>query len=326
MGQPLNGGVSALPLRPEESYVIVSAAPVDRELARMVQARLEQRGIGTLLAVEEMDEHTARENQELVDGIIDELERATHLVIVTSNAAHLEHDWPVFLCDHFVRNLVNGKRRGRAILLYSGDPPPLESLHDCYRNMMPVMNTPGNLERCIRGECEPARQPLGRYALFVLAGAVAIAAIIVAALLLSHGGGTADGPVSPSAPLSPSIVGTRAPTGAEAIAFTSVPPLGSSGQVEGRVEHSQVDGNKVLVYIRVDGRWWGPKPGWANPDIPIRGDGTWRCTIFTGGDDYEATDVVAFLVPAGTVAPSALGSAFLPYELNSAPYASYQRR
>jgi len=63
----------------------------------------------------------------------------------------------------------------------------------------------------------------------------------------------------------------------------------------------------VVVYIKVGGAWWGPKPTWASPLTLIKPDGTWETDITTGGVDTSATEVLAFLVYKTTVPPSVSG-------------------
>ena len=105
------------------------------------------------------------------------------------------------------------------------------------------------------------------------------------------------------------------------ILITYAPPAGSSAQVVGTVDPELRADHRVLVYINVRGRWWGPKPGGEEPFTQIEPDGTWRCTIFTGGEDHLASEVAAYLVPSTlTTAPPAQGSEYLPIELSPFPF------
>jgi hypothetical protein len=102
--------------------------------------------------------------------------------------------------------------------------------------------------------------------------------------------------------------------------------MGSSDQVVGTVDAGMANGHKVVVYIKVNDKWWGPKPGYLNPFTSIDSTGRWRCTIFTGDDDPTATEIAAYLVPAGLDrVPEARGTDLLPYEMGTYPLATVQR-
>ncbi|HET9654149.1 MAG TPA: glycoside hydrolase family 16 protein [Kineosporiaceae bacterium] len=89
--------------------------------------------------------------------------------------------------------------------------------------------------------------------------------------------------------------GTAQPVGPPRIAFSSVPPIGSSAHLTGRVGNVDVKQYRVVVFIKVDGVWW-VKPYWASPLTAITADGTWSCDIVTGGNDQAASEIEAFVV------------------------------
>ncbi|KAF5063394.1 Glycosyl hydrolases family 17 [anaerobic digester metagenome] len=108
------------------------------------------------------------------------------------------------------------------------------------------------------------------------------------------------------------------------IALLSVPSPGSTqdwvaGVVEGAVPADWC----VVLYIQVDGLWWGPKPTWAEPLTPIRSDGFWNATFATGGNDLAATRFTAYLVPLNaveeSVPPALAGAPSLPAALDAFP-------
>lgn len=103
--------------------------------------------------------------------------------------------------------------------------------------------------------------------------------------------------------------------GAPTIEFTSVPPIGSNADLQGRVLHVRPREHAVAVYIRVQGGFWS-KPTFASPTVGISAGGAWIADITTGGNDAQATDVVAFLVKSGYTPPLASGSATLPIDVN----------
>ena len=100
-----------------------------------------------------------------------------------------------------------------------------------------------------------------------------------------------------------------------AIGFTYVPPCGSTNNLEGRVQNITPDDYRVAVYIKVGIGWWN-KPTWTEPLTPIQPDGSFTCDITTGGNDPNATEIIAYLVPNGYTPPKMSGECVLPEELN----------
>lgn len=103
------------------------------------------------------------------------------------------------------------------------------------------------------------------------------------------------------------------------IEFTYIPPRGLSidhSILQGRVWHVSTAAHHVACYIQVGSGWW-TKPTFATPSSVIGPDGSWACNIVTGGVDYTAQTVAAFLLPDTVGAPPASGGA-LPPGLSSA--------
>jgi uncharacterized repeat protein (TIGR01451 family) len=94
--------------------------------------------------------------------------------------------------------------------------------------------------------------------------------------------------------------------GSVGIAPVYVPPYGSSDSMEVQVTGVQPAGYDIATYIDVFGGWW-TKPTFAQPTVAIIPDGTARLAIDTGGSDYDATEIEAFLIPSGSQPPAASG-------------------
>jgi hypothetical protein len=92
-------------------------------------------------------------------------------------------------------------------------------------------------------------------------------------------------------------------TGTPGITFTSVPSVGGTTHLAGRVSNANPKLYRVVVFIKVDGIWW-VKPYWDSPLTSIAADGTWTCQIATGGHDQDATAIEAFVVRADLRLPS----------------------
>ena len=103
-------------------------------------------------------------------------------------------------------------------------------------------------------------------------------------------------------------------TGTPAVELTAVPPIGSSSDLRGQVWHVTPTDYGIAVYIKVLGGWW-TKPFWNNPVTSINCDGSWVCDITTGGEDTQATDIAAFLIPLNYTPPAATWADTLPAEL-----------
>jgi hypothetical protein len=97
------------------------------------------------------------------------------------------------------------------------------------------------------------------------------------------------------------------------IEFTHVPAWGSFSNLEGRVSGVDPTDCMVSVCIYVEG-WW-TKPYQTFPLTTIMEDGSWTCDITTGGNDQDATRIIAFLVPQGYTPPFMEGQAAIPQEV-----------
>lgn len=121
--------------------------------------------------------------------------------------------------------------------------------------------------------------------------------------------------IAPTNP--PTMTGTAAPliNGIKPqIILTYVPPKGSTDFVEGRVEGVDPSQYQIAIYIKVGGGWW-TKPTFAASTTPISSDGTWSTAYATGGNDPDASTIVAYLIPIGYYPPAASGDTVLPSEL-----------
>jgi hypothetical protein len=101
-----------------------------------------------------------------------------------------------------------------------------------------------------------------------------------------------------------------------AIMYTTVPAYGSHDDLQGMVTGLQPAQYKVAVFIRVRGGWW-TKPYWNNPLTTISEDGSFTTDITTGGVDPEATEIFAYVLPAGYSPPLLSGQSTLPASLEA---------
>ena len=96
--------------------------------------------------------------------------------------------------------------------------------------------------------------------------------------------------------------------------FTSVPAYGSYLNLKGIVRNVDTKNLRIAVYIRVHGGWWN-KPYWDAPATPISPDGSFSVDITTGGQDEQASQIAAFLIPADYYPPGLRGDPEFPAEL-----------
>jgi hypothetical protein len=92
-----------------------------------------------------------------------------------------------------------------------------------------------------------------------------------------------------------------------------VPAYGSTEDLQGRVLCADPATHRIAVFIYVDG--WYNKPYWTAPLTTIQPDGTWMCDVTTGGSDPQATQLAAFLLPAGYDPPPMFGQGVFPTDL-----------
>jgi hypothetical protein len=102
--------------------------------------------------------------------------------------------------------------------------------------------------------------------------------------------------------------------------FTYVPPVGSTDRLMGQVCGVDPAEYRIAVYIRVGAGWW-TKPYWNAALTVINDDGSWSCTIVTGGADSTANRIAAFVVKADYDPPSMSGQSSLPADLYHAAVA-----
>jgi len=98
------------------------------------------------------------------------------------------------------------------------------------------------------------------------------------------------------------------------IELTTVPAFGSYLNLKGIVRNVDPENARVAVYIRVHGGWWN-KPYWDAPTTEIGPEGSFSVIIVSGGNDEQATEIAAFLVPAELYPPAMRGETELPAEL-----------
>jgi hypothetical protein len=100
----------------------------------------------------------------------------------------------------------------------------------------------------------------------------------------------------------------------QTIEFTSIPAYGSYVNLKGIVRHVDASLVRLAVYIRVHGGWW-TKPYFDKPATVIAADGSFSLDITTGGNDEQATEIAAFLLPADYPPPGLRGEHEFPAEL-----------
>lgn len=111
-------------------------------------------------------------------------------------------------------------------------------------------------------------------------------------------------------------------SGTPSLAFTYVPPLGSTDSLRGQELHVTPINYYVAVYIHVGSEGWWTKPTFDDPETTINCDGSWSADITTGGDDQKADRIAAFLLPQGFVPPQLGGESVLPQALYTNSIAS----
>ncbi|MCX6764340.1 MAG: hypothetical protein NTU58_01395 [Candidatus Nealsonbacteria bacterium] len=107
------------------------------------------------------------------------------------------------------------------------------------------------------------------------------------------------------------------------IEFTYVPPISSEynpnpqsyNYLRGRVSHVNPADWRVAVYIYVN-FGWRTKPYLDNTTTIILPNGTWACDITTGGIDYAATEIAAFLIQSCYYPPLMEGKYNVPLPYN----------
>lgn len=98
---------------------------------------------------------------------------------------------------------------------------------------------------------------------------------------------------------------------APGIHITSVPPCASGWSMRG-VAYGM--GVSVACYIRVNGLYY-TKPFYSSPVTTVNPDGSWQCSVVTGGLDEYASEFRAYLLQSGSVPPLVDGQAQLPSQL-----------
>jgi exo-beta-1,3-glucanase (GH17 family) len=103
--------------------------------------------------------------------------------------------------------------------------------------------------------------------------------------------------------------------GSPQLQFTFVPPTGSNQYLQGMALHVAAIDYNIVVYIHVGSNGWWVKPYFNAPLTAVNCDGSWTANIVTGGNDADADQIAAFLIPNGYNPPALGGSGSLPQEL-----------
>ena len=103
--------------------------------------------------------------------------------------------------------------------------------------------------------------------------------------------------------------------GTPALAFTSVPALGSTDPVKGVEEHVVPTEYYIAIYILVPNQGWWVKPYYDSPETKLSCNGEFSSEIVTGGNDANATNITAFLLPTSVSPPLLEGQSALPQSL-----------
>ena len=94
--------------------------------------------------------------------------------------------------------------------------------------------------------------------------------------------------------------------GTPEIQLDPIPKIGEPYKtISGKVSHVIAPYFRLFVYVKVDGSWW-PKPYYGEESQKIAPDGSFEIKTVTGGNDYLATEVVVYLVPAGDTIENAV--------------------
>jgi hypothetical protein len=86
--------------------------------------------------------------------------------------------------------------------------------------------------------------------------------------------------------------------------MTGIPPYPNTGgeRLEGEVFGIIPEDYQMAVYVRVADLWY-IKPTTASPGTDIASDGTWRCSVVTGGYDAYASAAAVYLLPLDAAIP-----------------------
>lgn len=322
-----------LKLNPGESQVFIIADQEHRECAKSFCQYLKEGGVPVFLSTSP-EQGTKDPSKEIATND-SELLKATHMVILISTDPKREAGYVEHVFKKFLANNRETKTPLRALILHVGHLPDLDEIPEVFQALTIEEYSAQRFDDYIRilwpegeekasddsllpeetrerGPDTPNRVLKGVSLRLILAGGALVVMVMIGAVVILP---LLDGDTSP-----------MADSNHTKIRITSVPAMGSSGQVVGMVDPDSINDNKVLVFIKVYDRWWGPKPGYADPFVSIDPQGEWRCTIFTGGEDLQASEVTAALVPSSMhTAPEAHGERYLPYQINQYPQATAHR-
>ena len=106
------------------------------------------------------------------------------------------------------------------------------------------------------------------------------------------------------------------PGGTLSISFTSYPKIGTTGNVSGMVSGDGIEQYDIALYIFVDGGFW-TKPTFDAPVTKFNKCGEFSAPVTTGGDDANASKIIAFLIPVGYNPPTLSGESSIPADLTT---------
>jgi len=352
--KPEEIAIEKIPISPQP-YVFISVKRHDYEIAKKIYKYLEDIGIQVFLAPSGvLDKKGCANYAKQIDR---ELERATHLLLIISNPKDIQSGWVEYEWFTYHYEMTSERKKDGSLHIITIDktfddldlPIRLRGIQQTVFNLLdlsvigkkirsgtPLSTNTTEIFESDQGPTSTRRTPseqtnnsnpersakdLIQYKIknpFILI--VSLMFIVFGAIILID-----HQPIGiPGS--SPTISPTTMIVVASPIQIIFTPPLSSSAQVVGTVDRENITGHNILVYIKVKGFWWGPKPGWEAPFTKIEADGTWRCNIFTGGEDHLASEVAAVLVPSTlTTAPEARGVEVLPYEVSGYPFVTATR-
>ena len=93
-----------------------------------------------------------------------------------------------------------------------------------------------------------------------------------------------------------------------------------SPSISGVVRCADPDKDAIVVYIKVNQQWYGPKPYWNQPYTNFGKSGDWTCSVVTGGNDQNAESFAAYLLPRDVTPPNLEGMTNIPKELDVYPH------
>ena len=282
-------------------------------------------------------------------SVIDsQIEKCQHMIVVASSADHTRSRWVEYEWRGFVVEKLNGKKNGNLFSIVTNEReiqnlpiglrryesvifnPKKDSFDDLAQKILPLINI--NHKFSIQethpvkridgsiGDIKPVTDKDHNPSPKIHGGIIKILLMLLFLIVLvifSLFSG-----LIPGCFLCPDCC----PPPPVHIEFTNVPPCGSSDKiVSGKITGiEKFSDYHVNLWIKVEENYW-PKPYLAARNITINTNGTWETTFITGGDDRNASEIVAALIPKDENIPEYAGSIVLPKELDNYPVAKQLR-